>query len=144
VIAICIGLVALAAGTTGFMVTLGIWLHSANASRDTLRDTLDATERVSNEWEHKYESQLNVAKAAMSDRDAERSKRQIVEAQLTAAQERLADLLRRYLRNATDEEIREISRDVFTFPLSVVPVPITKDDDADGLLNPYADRVPPA
>jgi hypothetical protein len=75
--------------------------------------------------------------------DQENKLRVIAESQRNAAEGRVRELLVAHAKDATDDEIREMVRDAFASPLSVLPAPAaTAADDPDGLINPFADVQP--
>lgn len=135
-IAIAIGLVALSTLLAGATVTCGVWLHSANADKEHLRDTLDSTRAASSEWEHKYNSEVVTHGACIKQREAERELRVIAESQRNSAQARVRELLKEHAKDATDDEINELLSVAFGPALGVVPPPVPKlsDDPTNGLL----------
>ena len=137
-IALCIALVAVNAALTGFLVTLGVWLHSANASKEHLRDALDSERVQSQEWRGKYETEVVTHGVCIKQRDTEHELRVIAEAQRNAAQSRVRDLLRSHMEKATDDEIREITDRAFS-AVGVVPSPVPRSEDGrDSLIDPFA------
>jgi hypothetical protein len=138
VTAALIGLIAISVSLTGFSITLGVWLHSANASKENLRDTLDAEQVQSQEWRAKYETELVAHGVCIRQRDTEHELRVIAEAQRNAAQSRVRDLLRSHMEKATDDEIREITERAFS-AVGVVSAPVPRSEDGrDSLIDPFA------
>ncbi len=141
-IAVAVSLAALCAVLAGFSVLEGIWLRSANASRDTLRDTLSAEQTQSQEWRSKYESEVVIHGVAIKAREQEHTRRVIAETNLREAQRRLSAYLAHRMKDATKDEVNAVLADVFASSgLSLVPQPEAGPSDADGLLNPFATDV---
>lgn len=135
-LALAIGLAGLSALLAGFTITCGIWLHSANAAVSNIRDTLDAEQAQSAEWEHKYEAELLAHAVTLKSRDQERELRAIAEKQRNEAQSRVRDLLRSHLSDASEDEIREITSRAFSAVGVVSNVPEADDPDPNRLLRP--------
>ena len=120
-IALAVALTALSVLLASGCILCGKWLHDANSSIGNLRDTMTAADAVSDAYKYERDQavvELAVAKDLLS---REQTLRAIAEAQRNEAQRKARDLLRKHMRTATDEEIRETVRDLFETPLSVVP-----------------------
>ena len=94
--------------------------------------------------QYKSERDIEVAAHAVTRKrlEQEQNLRAIAEAQRNEAQRKVRDMLTKHMRNATDDEIRALTADAFSSPLSLVPkVPEADDATPDDLLDPFA-RVP--
>jgi hypothetical protein len=146
-------LAAIGGGTTVVLIGLSAWLiyKLVAAQRETMiaRDLLHGARSISAEWEHKHvtvTAELGVTKKRL---EQEQTLRAIVERRCEVAQDRVRELLRKYVAKATNEEIQELTNEAFTTPLAVVPrapdgVPqVPRSQSArDGLIDPWADVQP--
>jgi len=120
VIAVAVGLVAISVALTGLVVTMGVWLHSANADRLNAADLIDGQRKLVAEYKSKYDTEF-VAHTVTSERlKTEQNLRAIAEAQRTAAQQKTQRLLAQHLTSASEDQVVEIVRDVFSTPLSLI------------------------
>jgi hypothetical protein len=118
VIALCIGLAALSAMLAGFVITMGVWLHSANADRLGAADMIDGQRRLVAEYKAKYDAE-SVAHTVTSQQLAdEQHLRSIAEAQRNEAERRARAYLSKTL---TNEELAHVVTQLFATPLSLVP-----------------------
>jgi hypothetical protein len=139
-VVVIIALVGLSVLLTGWTITCGVWMRADKRELSNARDTLDGAFKTVSEWEHKYNEQLLIARSSMEQRDREHNLRVIAEASRNAARKRTQELLRKHIRTATDDEIRELTADVFgSAALSVVPDASTEEGGPDDLLRPSFD-----
>jgi hypothetical protein len=140
-------LAAIGAGSTLTLIALVAWLtyRLVGAMREQLgaRDLLD---KEREELRH-VRGDLDTETAAHAV-DTKRlviadNLRFVAEAQRNEALRRVTELLRQHMRTATDDEIRALTDEAFSSPLSVVPSPVPRSQDGDdALLDPFADVRP--
>jgi hypothetical protein len=118
VIAICIGLAALSAALTGFVITMGVWLHSANDDRLHAADMIDGQRKLVAEYKSKYDLEFVAHGVTQRELEQERQLRAVAEAQRNAAQRKAREFLSKTL---TNEELAHVMGDLFSVPLSLVP-----------------------
>lgn len=131
-----IGLVAISVSLTGFTITCGVWLHSANADRLNAADLIDGQRKLVAEYKHKFDTELVAHTVTAKQLEQERQLRGVAEARLKEAQTRLSAYLAQNLRGATEDEINAVLVDLFASPLGLVPAPVPRRSDhpTDGLL----------
>jgi predicted RNA-binding Zn ribbon-like protein len=135
--------------TTLVLVGVVVWLTYRHAkAKDAASTALDLyrdQQRVSDEWESKHEIEVVAHAATKGLLAKEHTLRVIAESQRNEAQRKARDLLRKHMRTATDDEIRETVADLFTAPLGLVPADgvrrETPRSEAPGtaLLDPFSD-----
>lgn len=135
-IAVAIGLVALSTALTAAVITMGIWLHSANADRLNAADLIDGQRKLVAEYKSKYDTESVAHTVTSKALTQEQQLRGVAEARLKEAQTRLSAYLAQNLRGATEDEINAVLVDLFASPLGLVPAPSPRRSDhpTDGLL----------
>lgn len=144
-IAICIGLVALSAALTGFVITAGVWMRSDRRELGAITDNLDGQRKLVAEYKHKYDTELAAHGVTTARLTAEQNLRAVAEAQRNEAQRKCRAYLARSMEGATKDDVNAVLAGLFVSPLNLVPQPEAEDADgrdADSLLNPFA-SVPP-
>lgn len=119
-IALAIGLAALSATLTGFVILQGVWLHSSNRDTTAYADHLDGQRKLVAEYKSKYDVEFAAHAVTQRELEQEKQLRAVAEAQRNEAQRRVQDLLRSHMASATENEIRALTAAAFASPLSVV------------------------
>jgi biopolymer transport protein ExbB/TolQ len=118
-------LAAVTGGTTVILVGLTAWLtyKLVSAQRETMaaRDLLNGERQVSAEYRAARDIEVTAHAVTKGSLAKEKTLRVIAESQRNEAQRKARDLLRKHMRTATDDEIRETVADLFTTPLGLVP-----------------------
>lgn len=140
-IALCVTLALLSTTLTAFVITMGVWLHSANADRLNAADLIDGQRKLVAEYKSKYETEFAAHTVTSIGLDNERQLRGVAEAQRNAAQAKARAYLARSLEGATEDDINAVLADLFAVHLSVVPPAGTRRSDTgpDRLVDPFAD-----
>ena len=135
-IAVAIGLVALSTALTAAVITMGIWLHSANADRLNAADLIDGQRKLVAEYKSKFDTESVAHVVTSKQLEIERQLRGVAESQRNTAQAKARAYLARSLEGATEDDINAVLADLFAVSLAVVPPPGTRRSDhpTDGLL----------
>jgi hypothetical protein len=150
VTALAIALVGLCTVLAGGLVAVTVFYRGAVRELGNARDRLDAQDIVIATVTDERNDASVKHKLAEDLLARERSLRAIAEAQRNEAQRKVRDLLRNHLAKATDEEIQELTNEVFTSPIALAPrpdgvptaVPRRSEAGADALLDPFTDLQP--
>jgi hypothetical protein len=135
---------------TAAVLTLAILARQDAKAITHAGDRINEERQIGAQYRGERDTAVIERDVAQSQFKREMDLRFIAEAQRNEAQRKTRDLLRKHMRTATDDEIRETVADLFTTPLALVPSdgvrPQVGTDDnpgPDALLNPYAGVRPP-
>ena len=126
---------------TGAVVTFALLGRKDAATLRDVVDLLDGQRKLVAEYKHKYDTEQVAHSVTTKALDQEKTLCAIAQAQRNEAQRRVRELLGKHIATATEEEIRALTADAFSSPLSVVPLPTAEDGDRDALLDPYKSGV---
>lgn len=129
-IVLCIALAALSTLLVGFVITCGVWLHSANADRLNAADVVDGQRKLVAEYKSKYEVEYAAHSVTQRELDQEKQLRGVAEAQRNEAERKTRELLTAHVKDASDDEIRAMVASAFRSPLAVVPTPGAQASDS--------------
>jgi biopolymer transport protein ExbB/TolQ len=134
-------LAALGGGTTVILIGLTAWLtyRLVAAKNETMnaRDLLNGERQVSAEYRSARDIEVTAHAVTKGQLAKERTLKSIAESQRNEAQRKARDLLRKHMRTATDEEIRETVAELFTVPLSLAPSSPASKQPGNELMNPW-------
>jgi hypothetical protein len=146
VIAICIGLVIMSTATTGFIITMGVWLRADKRELGALVDNLDGQRKLVAEYKHRFDTEFVAHGVTTTRLVQEQDLRAVAEAQRNEAMRKARAYLARSMEGATKDDVNAVLADLFASPLSLVPRAETgraSGDGPDSLLDPFS-AVPPA
>lgn len=129
-------LVAALVVCTGTVVTFALLGRKDAAKVLAMADLLDGQRKLVAEYKHKFDTEYAKHGVTAKALEQEKTLCAIAQAQRNQAQHRVRELLGKHITTATDEEIRALTVDAFSSPLSVVPLPPAEDGDRDDLLTP--------
>jgi hypothetical protein len=140
-LALAIGLAALSATLAAFVITQGIWLHSANKERDAIVDNLDGQRKLVAEYKGKYDTETVAHTVTTTKLKEEQELRAAAVKQRDDALAKCRAYLARTLEGGTKDDINAVLADLFAPHLSVVPKPEARLSDSGdtALLDPFAE-----
>jgi hypothetical protein len=133
-------------GTLGLSAAVVVLaFRYAGAAHDIVSasDLLNDERKLTAQYQHERDVAVAEHDVATALTKQERDLRELAESQRDKAQARVYELLRKHMRDATDDEIRAATADAFAGFDGVPSVPAPDRTGPDALINPFAEVPPP-